>query len=104
MKHLRISLTRSAKITVPNALPLSNQSNCNVKHKLRQLQQSLDKALQNLNHAHQVGTKEELVAKYEIVEDLAFALRRYQNYHEFDPLESTCIDHPDLPECKVFDL
>lgn len=105
MKHLGyFSAPPIRNVRVLKALPLHHQNEPNGHRKLRHIEESLGKALHSLDQAYQFDTKEELVAKYEVVEDLSFALRRGKTFTELDPLEIACINRPDLPECKVFDL
>ena len=82
--------------------PRPNQNK--MKDKIKNLENALVTALNDLDQAYQFDTTHQLVATHEIVEDLSFALRRYQTFHEQDPLEVMCIDEPDLPECRTFDL
>ena len=71
------------------------------------LHKMLEAALQELNVVYEFDTTSNLLAQYEVFEDLAFASRRHQEKRQLDErndLNDYCLDNPGSVECRVYDI
>ncbi len=72
------------------------------------LEKMIETALQELNVVYEFDTTSNLLAQYEVFEDLAFAARRHQaqqiNEGHPDDFDIFCLDNPGSIECRIYDL
>jgi hypothetical protein len=80
----------------------------NARHKTAMLEKMIDAALQELNVVYEFDTTSNLLAQYEVFEDLAFAARRHRaqqtNHGGYEGLDLFCLDNPGSIECRVYDI
>lgn len=97
---------RQSPTTMRSRQQPKKSSVATARHKTAMIDSMLDAALKELDVVHQFDTVSNLLAQYEIVEDLSYAARRHREQQDslIDDLNVYCLDNPGSVECRMYDL